>query len=43
MARARRIDMPIAEAVADILAGRISIQESIDLLLMRPLKTEYET
>jgi glycerol-3-phosphate dehydrogenase (NAD(P)+) len=43
MAHARRIDMPIAEAVADILAGRISIQESIDLLLMRPLKTEYET
>ena len=43
MARARRIDMPIAAAVADILAGRISIQESIDLLLMRPLKTEYET
>jgi glycerol-3-phosphate dehydrogenase (NAD(P)+) len=43
MARARRIDMPIAEAVADILVGRISIQESIDLLLMRPLKTEYET
>ena len=43
MARARGIDMPIAEAVADILAGRISIQESIDLLLMRPLKTEYET
>ena len=43
MARARGVDMPIAEAVADILAGRISIQESIDLLLMRPLKTEYET
>ena len=43
MARARSVDMPIAEAVADILAGRISIQESIDLLLMRPLKTEYET
>ena len=43
MAHARGVDMPIAEAVADILAGRISIQESIDLLLMRPLKTEYET
>jgi glycerol-3-phosphate dehydrogenase (NAD(P)+) len=34
------IDMPIAVAVADILAGRMSVDEAIESLLTRPLRAE---
>ncbi len=40
MARERGVEMPIAEAVDAILAGRWSVAEAIDALLMRPLKAE---
>lgn len=33
-------DMPIARAVADILSGRISVDEAIGILLARPQKAE---
>jgi glycerol-3-phosphate dehydrogenase (NAD(P)+) len=40
IARARRVEMPIAEAVDAILAGRLSVEAAIDALLMRPLRAE---
>ncbi|TAK46866.1 MAG: NAD(P)-dependent glycerol-3-phosphate dehydrogenase [Xanthobacteraceae bacterium] len=40
MAAARAIDMPIARAVADILAGRLTVDAAIDALLTRPFRAE---
>ena len=40
LARRLGVEMPIAEAVAAILAGRIEIDAAIEGLLSRPLKTE---
>jgi glycerol-3-phosphate dehydrogenase (NAD(P)+) len=40
MAQEQEIEMPIASAVADILAGRISIAAAIESLLTRPFKAE---
>jgi glycerol-3-phosphate dehydrogenase (NAD(P)+) len=40
IARERHVEMPIAEAVDAILAGRMSVQAAIDALLMRPLRAE---
>ncbi|MGJ3265401.1 MAG: NAD(P)H-dependent glycerol-3-phosphate dehydrogenase [Salinarimonas sp.] len=40
MARARGIEMPIAEAVAGLVAGRTGLGETMDALLSRPLKAE---
>jgi glycerol-3-phosphate dehydrogenase (NAD(P)+) len=40
MAREKRIDMPIAAAVAALLAGQMSVDEAIESLLARPLRTE---
>lgn len=40
MARARGVDMPLAEAVDAVLAGALSIDEAIDTLMNRPLKAE---
>jgi glycerol-3-phosphate dehydrogenase (NAD(P)+) len=40
MAQARGVEMPIASAVADILAGRVRVDEAIENLLMRPLRAE---
>jgi glycerol-3-phosphate dehydrogenase (NAD(P)+) len=40
MAKAAGVEMPIAEAVDDILAARLSVDAAIDALLMRPLKAE---
>lgn len=39
-ARARGVEMPLAEAVADILAGRRTIAETVAELMARPLKPE---
>jgi glycerol-3-phosphate dehydrogenase (NAD(P)+) len=41
-ARARGIDMPVAEAVNAVLDRRITIGEAIEALLARPLKSETE-
>ena len=40
LARSLGVEMPISEAVAAILAGRIGIDAAIEGLLARPLKTE---
>jgi glycerol-3-phosphate dehydrogenase (NAD(P)+) len=40
MARARKVDMPIASAVAALLDGTMRVGEAIDSLLARPLKSE---
>lgn len=41
MAAARGVDMPIASAVADILAGRIGVGGAIEALLSRPVRAEH--
>lgn len=40
MARARGVEMPIAEAVDAILSARLSVEAAIEALLMRPLRAE---
>jgi glycerol-3-phosphate dehydrogenase (NAD(P)+) len=40
MAKARGVDMPIAGAVADILAGRLDVGGAIEALLARPTRAE---
>lgn len=40
MAAAKDIDMPITQAVAAILAGKLGIDEAIEMLLTRPIKAE---
>lgn len=40
-ARAIGVEMPIAEAVADIIAGRTRVDDAIRALLTRPLKSEH--
>ncbi len=40
IARARQVEMPIAEAVAAILSNRLSVDAAIDALLTRPLRAE---
>jgi len=39
-ARAAGVDMPVESAVADILDGRLSIDDAVDALMMRPLRRE---
>jgi glycerol-3-phosphate dehydrogenase (NAD(P)+) len=40
MARAKNVDMPIAAAVAAVLAGEMTVDQAIESLLTRPLKAE---
>lgn len=40
MARAKGIEMPIATAVADIIAGEIGVREAVAALLARPIRSE---
>lgn len=40
LARRHGVDMPICEAVAAVLDGRLSVDGAIDRLLARPLKSE---
>jgi glycerol-3-phosphate dehydrogenase (NAD(P)+) len=40
MAAERDVDMPISSAVAAVLDGRMSVDEAIESLLLRPLKAE---
>ena len=40
MARERKVDMPISSAVAAVLAGHLSVDEAIESLLARPLRSE---
>lgn len=40
MAREKGVDMPIAEAIAAVLAEELSVDEAIESLLARPLRAE---
>jgi glycerol-3-phosphate dehydrogenase (NAD(P)+) len=40
MAKEKGVDMPIATGVADILAGRASVDEAVEALLTRPFRAE---
>ena len=40
LAAERGVEMPISAAVAEVVAGRMSVAEAIDNLLARPLKAE---
>jgi glycerol-3-phosphate dehydrogenase (NAD(P)+) len=40
IARERNIDAPITMATAGILSGRVTIEDTVDALLARPLKSE---
>jgi glycerol-3-phosphate dehydrogenase (NAD(P)+) len=40
LARAKSVDMPIAEAVHGIIEGRLTVDEAITALMQRPLKAE---
>jgi glycerol-3-phosphate dehydrogenase (NAD(P)+) len=40
MAREKDVEMPISAAVAAVVSGKISVDEAIDSLLTRPLKSE---
>jgi glycerol-3-phosphate dehydrogenase (NAD(P)+) len=40
MAKEKGVDMPIASAVADILAGRASVDAAVEALLTRPFRSE---
>ncbi len=40
MARERKVEMPISGAVAAVLSGEMSVDEAIESLLTRPLKSE---
>jgi glycerol-3-phosphate dehydrogenase (NAD(P)+) len=40
VARRHRVDMPITEAVAAIIAGRLDVDAAIESLVSRPLKAE---
>jgi len=40
LAKEKGVDMPIAAAVADILAGRASVDEAVEALLTRPFRAE---
>jgi glycerol-3-phosphate dehydrogenase (NAD(P)+) len=40
LARARDLDLPVIQAVADLLAGRVTLPEAIGRLLSRKLKDE---
>jgi glycerol-3-phosphate dehydrogenase (NAD(P)+) len=40
MAREKKVEMPISAAVAAVLSGKMSVDEAIESLLTRPLKSE---
>jgi glycerol-3-phosphate dehydrogenase (NAD(P)+) len=40
MAREHKVEMPISSAVAAMLADKMSVDEAIESLLARPLRSE---
>jgi glycerol-3-phosphate dehydrogenase (NAD(P)+) len=40
LAHEKNVEMPIAEAVHDIIEGRLDVDEAITALMQRPLKAE---
>lgn len=41
LAKAKHIDMPIAEAVEQVLSGTWTVDEAVNALMNRPIKSEY--
>jgi glycerol-3-phosphate dehydrogenase (NAD(P)+) len=41
MAKQKHVDMPIASAVAAVVAGNMSVEEAVESLLARPLRAEH--
>ncbi|WP_262030316.1 NAD(P)H-dependent glycerol-3-phosphate dehydrogenase [Microvirga sp. Mcv34] len=41
LARAKNIDMPIAEAVEQVLSGAWTLDQAVDALMNRPVKSEH--
>jgi len=41
LARAKNIDMPIAEAVEQVLSGAWTLDQAVDALMNRPIKSEH--
>ena len=41
LARAKHVDMPIAEAVEQILSGAWTLDQAVDALMNRPIKSEH--
>jgi glycerol-3-phosphate dehydrogenase (NAD(P)+) len=41
MAHAKAIEMPVAEAVDAVVAGRLALDQAVDALMQRPLKREH--
>jgi glycerol-3-phosphate dehydrogenase (NAD(P)+) len=41
MAHAHGVEMPVAEAVDAVIAGRLTVDRAVDSLMQRPLKREY--
>jgi glycerol-3-phosphate dehydrogenase (NAD(P)+) len=39
-AKAAGVEMPISEAVASLLAGKVGVKAAVETLLARPLKEE---
>jgi glycerol-3-phosphate dehydrogenase (NAD(P)+) len=42
LARAKQVDMPVAEAVTAVLAGDLTIDAAVETLMKRPLRAEHE-
>ena len=40
LARDKKVDMPVASAVAAVLASALTVNEAIEMLLTRPFKAE---
>jgi glycerol-3-phosphate dehydrogenase (NAD(P)+) len=40
LARARKVDMPVAEAVTAVLDGRLTVDQAVDSLMTRPFRAE---
>ena len=40
MAEAKDVEMPISEAIAAVLSKKLSVDEAIESLMMRPFKAE---
>jgi glycerol-3-phosphate dehydrogenase (NAD(P)+) len=40
MAREKKVDMPISSAIAALLAGKLTVDQAIESLLARPLRSE---
>ena len=40
LARARKVDMPVAEAVTAVLDARLTVDQAVESLMTRPFRAE---